>query len=55
MSPAYFWKCTPRKFNSLCKIHEKLNSPPKETTKDKHTKAKTPVAKKPTAYIDQIM
>lgn len=27
MTPAYFWRITPRKFNALCRVHARLNDP----------------------------
>ena len=26
MTPHQFWKCTPKKFNALCKVHVRMNS-----------------------------
>jgi hypothetical protein len=58
MSPAYFWRCTPKKFNTLCKVHARLNSSKKAPDKvDKNTNVKKAQAipKQPDTYIDKIM
>lgn len=60
MTPRYFWRCTPRKFNSLCKVHARLNSANNNNkkgasshrnTRDKHK----PIPKNPETFIDKIM
>lgn len=53
MSPGTFWRCTPRKFNALCKVHAKMNSSEETSTGSKVKKK--PVAAQPTKFIDQIL
>jgi len=59
MTPKYFWRCSPRKFNALCKVHARLNGAkdkPGAPTKGKKGKApRKPIAKQPETYIDKIM
>jgi hypothetical protein len=56
MSPAMFWKITPRKFNALCKVHVDLNSPGKGTRNAKSTSASSGEGVgSPDSYIDQIL
>jgi hypothetical protein len=55
MSPRYFWRCTPRKFNALCRVHARLNSTgddEKITTSYRRGQA---IPKQPETYIDKIM
>ncbi|HCR73994.1 MAG TPA: hypothetical protein DIW26_06345 [Ruminococcus sp.] len=51
MTPHQFWKCTPKKFNALCKVHVRMNSI--EGAKNNKTKSTGGVGK-PDAYIDQV-
>lgn len=52
MSPQQFWRCSPRKFAALCRVHEDLNTPKDDKTPKQKTK--TP-AKEKQVYIDQIL
>lgn len=53
MSPGIFWRCTPRKFNALCRVHAKMNSS-SETTSGAKGKKK-PIATRPDTYIDNVI
>ena len=62
MTPAYFWRCSPRKFNALCLIHAKLNSTDDKTKNktrgakgEKNKPVKRPIAQKPETFIDKIL
>jgi len=55
MSPARFWRCTPRKFHALCEVHADLNSP-KESNRNKNSsQGATKTIGQPDTYIDEIM
>ena len=59
MTPACFWKCTPRKFNALCKVHVRLNSVDNSTQKGKgnipnHNVNESGTIGTPNAFIDQL-
>lgn len=54
MSPRLFWRCTPRKFNALCKVHARMHSMGK-SSKNKNNIPTGGGVGKPTTYIDQIM
>lgn len=58
MSPAQFWKCLPKKFNALCKVHARMNGA--ENSKNSGNSAVSRNLNKsggvgaPDTYIDQI-
>ena len=54
MSPHLFWKCTPKKFNALCKVHARMHNVGKSSKNGNRTPKGGGVGK-PNTYIDQIM
>ena len=52
MTPGQFWRCSPRKFAALCKVHEDLNTSKED--KNKNTGGSNP-KKDSEVYIDQIL
>lgn len=50
MTPANFWRVTPRKFNALCKVHVELNT----SSKGKKDKNPSGGVGKPDTYVDNV-
>jgi len=58
MTPAQFWRCNPRKFNALCKVHADLNNPkPKSSQGDSPSPKGREITAigQPDTFIDELM